>query len=47
MRAGDFEVERGRRAALLADLVARGALDLVPSGLQPAGCAVDAPVVGD
>ena len=34
MRAGDFEVERGRRAALLADLVATGALE--PPALEAA-----------
>jgi hypothetical protein len=47
MRAGDFEVERARRAALLADLVARGDLD--GEALQAAAgrLPLDAPEVGD
>ena len=47
MRAGDFDVERGRRAALLAELVSRGALDLEAFGAAAGRLALDAPVVGD
>jgi len=46
MRAGDFEVERARRAALLAELVARGDLD--GEALQAAAgrLPIDAPLAG-
>ncbi len=47
MRAGDFEAERGRRAALIADLVARGAVDAVSFAAAADRLALDSPVAGD
>jgi hypothetical protein len=47
MRTGDFEAERVRRAALLAELVARGDLDADALDAAAGRLALDAPVVGD
>jgi hypothetical protein len=47
MRAGDFEVERARRAGFLADLVTRGALDAGALDGAAGRLPVDAPVIGD
>lgn len=47
MRAGDFDAERERRAALLANLAARGAADPGSFTAAAGRLALDSPVAGD